>query len=65
MDAVAVGDARRVPAAESVARPVPPGAACSNGQQLWATSAACKIARYSSYRIRACFFISLCTILAL
>jgi len=32
MDAVAVGDARRVPAAESVARPVPPGAASSNGQ---------------------------------
>jgi len=34
MDAVAVGDARRVPAAESVAGLVPPGAACSNGQQL-------------------------------
>jgi hypothetical protein len=56
MDAVAVGDARRAPAAESVAGPVPPGAAaCSNGQQLWATSAACKIARYSLCRIRTCF----------
>jgi hypothetical protein len=35
MDAVAVGDTRRAGGRIRRRGPVPPGAACGNGQQLW------------------------------